>query len=203
LLLTFAGYWYYEVYIPARYLFAAAPLLLILMARGLMLLWQRERGGAWVGGLVLLNVVFAAAVSLPAHYSRYTDRFGDVEDILPRVVRDQGLGRAVVLMDALNRADLDEDGHNDYYATGFLRNDLDLRGDVVYARNAREQNWRIQEQHGDREVYLYRYLRDRDRAYLYQIEFAGKGFRVRPVPRRSPWLDLAPRVLDYVPGPSH
>jgi len=197
LLAAFACYWYYESFFPGRYLCAAVPFLLVLAGRGLDCVREavRERS-AFVRGLPLCavtgSVLFALTTGVPAHFERYDSHFGDVESVLGRVVRDYGITNAVVFMDAVGIEEHEDDRDNDYYATGFLRNDLDLEGDVIYVRNRREQDVRIMKAYPDRAYYLYRYVRDRDRARLYRLIPAGDSFDAVPVAPRTSDLVLPP-----------
>ena len=127
-------------------------------------------------------------MSLPFHFRMYDADYYDVESVLPRVVRDYGIENAIVFMDAigLDRSEADDD--NDFYATGFMRNELDLRGDVLYVRNLRERNADLLRRHPGRAAYLYRYVRDQDKAILYRMRLAGDGFELEPVEPRTPEL---------------
>ena len=96
-------------------------------------------------------------------------------------------------MDALgiDRSEVDVD--NDFYATGFMHNDLDLEGDVLYVRNLRSRNIELVRRHPDRSVYLYRYLRDKEKAYLYRMVPEGDGLKVIPVEPATPDLLAVPQ----------
>lgn len=195
LLATFACYWYYEIEFPARYVSAATPYLFILAARGLFAL--REAAGsrpvlARLPAFLAVSGTLFLATSLPAHFRMYDADYYDVENALPRIVRDYGIANAVVFMDAigLDRSEADDD--NDFYATGFMHNALDLRGDVLYARNLRERNAELLRRHPDREAFLYRYVRDQDKAILYRIGREEKEGALEPVAPRTP--DLLPAL---------
>ena len=191
LLATFACFWYYEVEFPARYVSAATPYLFILAARGLLAL--REAAGsrpvlARLPAFLAVSGTLFLAVSLPFHFRMYDADYYDVESVLPRVVRDYGIENAIVFMDAigLDRSEADDD--NDFYATGFMRNALDLLGDVLFVRNQRERNAELLRRHPGRAAYLYRYVRDQDKAILYRMRLAGDGFELEPVEPRTPEL---------------
>lgn len=195
LLALFACYWYYESFIPARYTFAGLPFLLLLAARGLVGLERmcRPQAAMLFPALLAVNMLFYTAVGLPDFLGRFPSTFGDVEPILPRIVRDYGITNAVVFMDATGREPGTGDPFNDYYATGFMRNDLDLQGDVIYARNSRERNRLLVETYPGRNVFLYRYLRCVNKAYLYRVVVEGDGLRYEPV---------EPRTNDLLPVPA-
>ena len=193
LLLTYACYWYYEVCFPARYLTAALPFLFVLAAHGWLTLQEALAGrGVWArlpGILALWGMLFLA-VSIPAHWQRYDQSYYDVEDVLPRVVRDYGIAHALVFMDCIGLDRSEPDSNNDYYATGFMRNNLDLDSDVLFVRNLREHNLGLAQRHPDRAGWLYRYYRGAGKAVLYRL--VPEGGELRPIPVEPATPDLLP-----------
>lgn len=185
---AFAFYWWYEVYFPARYLSAGVPMLLILGSRGLLLLGDAasrwgEVAGRLFAGILCGCVLFAVLVATPQQFAAVRRNSGDVEQTLPRVVEAYDIHHAVVFMDQVNRGGKDEaDDENDYFATGFTRNTLDLDGDILYARNSREENWRLIERYPGRSYYLYRYDRGSRKAFLYRLLPEGRGYCLSAVP---------------------
>ncbi len=174
LLVAYAGYWYLEFFFPARYLAASVPFLLILMARGLDILRTLpSRGDRWARsifpGIVLASIFFAVVTLHQVFLVRYRGAFGDVEPNLARIVKRFDIRNAVVFMDSINRDPRPGLEYNDYYATGFLRNDIDLQGDVVYARNRREENRILIDAYPGRRYYLYRFNRRTHEAQLSEI----------------------------------
>lgn len=195
LLATFACYWYYETCFPARYISAATPYLFILAARGLFAL--REAAGsrrvfAQISAFLAVSGTLFLAVSLPFHFRMYDADYYDVEEVLPRVVRDYGITHAVVFSDALGLDRGEADADNDYYAAGFMRNELDLQGDVLYVRNLRERNVELLRRHPGRNAFLYRYVRDQKKALLYRMRLVGEEFELEPVEPHTPDLLPAP-----------
>ena len=197
LLVAYACFWYYEIFFPARYTFAAVPLLFILCARALVLIHRvclraSARAQRMFSVVICSSLLFLIGVSTPLHFQRYDARFGDVEGVLPKVIEQCGITNAVVFMDSKGKAESEESVLNMYYATGFMRNDLDLKNDVIYVHNCREDNPRMLEDYPDRNFYLYRYLRDKDKACLYRIEKDGREFKYVPVEPRGPYMDSVP-----------
>lgn len=197
LLAVYAFYWYYEVYFPPRYLFAAMPLLALAAGDGLRMLARDgpagPRGGRVATALAAGSVLYLAAIGTPAHLARFGSAYGDVEYVLPRVIRDYGITNAVVCMDAVGRGGNPVDPANDFYATGFMRNDLDLSGDVVFARNRQDDNRLLLTPYSGRSFYHYRYDRGTGKAWLYRMPVENGDFRYVPVP---------PRTADLLPPPS-
>jgi len=198
LLLVYAAFWYYEAEMPARYISAAFPFLFVLAARGLLVLQEAlaPRGGwARLPAFLVVSGTLFLAISAPAHFRRFNEHYYDVEDVLPRVVRDYGISNALVFMDAVGRDPVRPDCFNDYYGTGFMRNDLDLKGNVLYVRNLREHNAEMIRRHPERAAWLYRYRRDLGKAVLYQIAPGGSESRLIPVAPTTPDLIPAPPTL--------
>jgi len=187
LLAVYAGYWYYEVYFPARYLTAGIPPLLVAAARGLVLLAALARRRPPVarlfGASVLASVLFAAVVAAPARTAVFHRSYGDVEGVLGPTLERYGItNNAVVFMDALGRAQGEPDPLNSYYATGFLRNDLDLENPVLFVRNARRENPKILDLYPGRDLYLYRYLRHQDAAAVFRAVPENGRLRYELIP---------------------
>jgi hypothetical protein len=138
----YALFWYYEEFLPGRYLFAAVPMLLVLVARA----WQlAARGLAARPGwrrlptvVLVWGLLFAVLAGGPDRHARIGPHHGDVESNLPRLLAGHPLENALVLVRAVGRRPLYWGSRNDYYATAFMRNDLDLDGDVVFARDLTE-----------------------------------------------------------------
>ena len=113
--------------------------------------------------------------------------------MLPRVVQRHGLTNAIVFMDQFNEGTDQHDPINKTYSTGFMRNDLALQGDVIYALNWREHNTALMRAYPGRAYYLDRFNRTTSRARLYEMRPADEGYdliAVRP---------LDPNLLEYVP----
>ncbi len=181
LLAVFAGYWYFEGYFPARYIFAAVPLLFILCARSLVLINDISRRENFIlhkafVAFVYVNIIFMAFVSIPLHFKIYNKSFGDVEDNLAGVIKKFNIKNAIVFMDSMNLERGSHEEENNYYATGFVRNDLALTNDIIYLRNSREQNYKILNCFSNRNFYLYRYQRDTKDALLYKAVYTNGEF---------------------------
>jgi hypothetical protein len=190
---TFAFYWYYEGFFPGRYLSSSFPMLLVLAGRGLDLLAFRAGGftgpaSRLLSAGVAASVLFAFFAAFPWEFRALHRNIGDVERTLPRVVDAYGISNAVVFMDSVTAGVEEQAKFNDFFGTGFLRNSLDLDGDVVYARNSREQNHLLISLYPGRSYYLYRYHRNSRRALLYRILPSGKEFCLLPLEPKEPDL---------------
>jgi len=187
LLAVYAGFWYFECYFPARYVTAGIPPLLVAVARGLVLLAALARRRPPVarlfGASVLASLLFAAVVAAPGRTAVFHRSFGDVEGALEPTLERYGItNNAVVFMDALGRAAGEPDPLNSYYATGFMRNDLDLDNTVLFVRNARRQNVKILDLYPGRDLYLYRYLRHQDAGAVFRAIPEDDGLRYELIP---------------------
>jgi len=194
LLLVFATFFYYEVFFPARYLFASAPMLLILAARGWTCIADllRRAGPGLPAAVAAACIAFTAAVSSPAYFGGYRPNFGDVESVLPRVVEAYAINDAVVFMDSVGECGSRALWVPDFYGTGFLRNSLDLDSAIVYARNSRSRNRLLMDRYPGRSYYLYRYLRCDEKALLYRLIPKGDSFSGHPMPALIPEVVVDP-----------
>ncbi|MBQ9726755.1 MAG: glycosyltransferase family 39 protein, partial [Kiritimatiellae bacterium] len=162
-------FFYFEWCLPGRYLFCALPFVLVLAAAGCE---EAARAlGVPLSRLVAIPASCALFVFLPARFSSFDDHFWDVEKTLPRVVEAAGLRNALVFYDDIGTASDRAGEKNLYFATAFMRNDLDFRGDVVYAVNRKEANAELAAAFPGRTFYLYRYRRDVNLSELYREEF--------------------------------
>ncbi|MFH0909465.1 MAG: glycosyltransferase family 39 protein [bacterium] len=200
LLLVFLPFWYYEMYFPGRYISEGAPMLFVLMARGWRELVRsiRRAGPAWrplPAGLATAGCAFVLGVSNPAYLKPFHINYGDVEAVLPRVVETYGITNAVLFMDQIGLGTDMHDSRNKFYATGFMRNDLALTGDVIYARNMGATSPALMAYYPGRTYYLYRFDRTTSRAQLYTVRQESDAYHLDPVPPRGdPWLEEAPPV---------
>lgn len=175
----FAAFWYYPGNFPGRYLTAGLPPLLILTAAGWRQAFQvteASRGWSRLPNTILVfSVAFAIFCGRPFYLSTFGPHHGDVEVLLPRVIEDHDIHDALVLVAARGRWRREWDPRNDYFATAFRLNDLDLHGDVVYARSLGERDSLILDSYPNRTHYQYVFDRRRQRARLYEIHRSGDG----------------------------
>ncbi len=192
LLIVYCGFWYFEGYFPARYIFSAVPLLFILCARSLTLigcLAQRTNPQLHRAftAFIYINILFLLTVSTPEHFKIYNSHFGDVEGNLIKTMNFYGVENAVVFMDSEHIERGVHDDLNDYYATGFMLNDLELKNDIIYVNNSRAQNHKIVRDFPGKNFYLYRYQRDTHKSKLYKATFANGKFKyTKAIPPVSP-----------------
>jgi hypothetical protein len=176
LLAFFSLYWYFEAYYPARYLFAAVPMLFVLSARGWQLMSDVGRCRGYLTSrlpsvLLVWGLIYSVASGNGEYHRFFTPDHGDVESVLPRVIDSYGVENALVFMESVGEHPRGWDERNDYFATGFFRNNLELDGDVVYARKPNggpPAQERLIERYPGRQVYLYQYDRGKGRARLYR-----------------------------------
>lgn len=174
LLAAYMGYWYWEEEIPARYTSAGAPMLVVLAARGCAALDEvlaSRRPGLVrpVHALGLAMFLFGATAGIASVFGSFGPNFFDVENCLAKTIREAGITNAVVFMGARGVADTDGDAHNDFYATGFMRNTLALDGDIVYARDLGRDNAAMIRAYPGRRYYLYTFFRDSGRAEIREL----------------------------------
>ena len=191
----FALYFYWEEWLPGRYLFPAIPMLLLLSARGWSVWTERLRRIRFVSGipkwLLLVGTAYALGVAAPKYHMFFGPHHGDVESWLPRVVEAHGVSNALVFMRSTGRVRKSV-GTNDFYATGFMRNTLNLDGDIVFARHGGEKgvglaNELLIERYPGRSYYYYKFDQSRMRPHLYRLNVENGRIhsRVRLKHRRN------------------
>jgi len=173
-------YWYWEEWLVARYFFPAVPFLLVLAAKGWDDFRYRLAGLPIVKWLPLVllafGVTWSVAVHSPEYHRWFKPHHGDIEDYLPIVMKHHQVGKerdALVFVARLNT--LHGAVYNDYYATGFRLNDLDLKGNVLYARDGRDKKMRINNEkliraYPGRDYYLYEFDQKNKIPYLYELD---------------------------------
>lgn len=194
LLLVFATFWYYERYFPARYTFAAIPMVIVLAARGWTFLAAllSKAGSAVPSAVAAASILFTMGVSNVDYFGAHGKDFGGMENILPKVVDAYRIDNAVVFMDTPGECEVETMDSDDYYGAGFLRNSLDLDSSVIYARNSRSLNLRLMERYPERSFFLYRYLRCEGQSLLYRL-VPGKGpYSIIPLPALLPEVRMEP-----------
>lgn len=185
LVATYFLYWYWEAELPTRYISEAMPMLFILAGRACDLLSGFSRDRARPGplaragsALVASGFLASALVAQPFELHKFGPNYIDVEDALPRVMRDHNVHHAVVFMRAHGQAGEREyvDNTASFYETGFMRNDLDMKGDVIYARDLGERrNRALMERYPGRTYYSYIYLRAHRDGKLYELLPSADG----------------------------
>jgi hypothetical protein len=171
----YAFYWYYESEIPGRYVFEALPMLLILAARGMETLDDvegrlRRKGRPLASAIFMTSgILFSLTAGFQAQFSRIGPGYYDVEDVLPRMMDEFRIHRALVFI-----------GGKGYYATGFTRNRLDLQGDIVFVRDLGDSADRhMIARYPGRRYYFYRYFKGLKDAELSEIRVKGTRLALR------------------------
>ena len=187
LLAVYLAYWYWEYEWPARYISEAMPMLFVLAGRGCDLLLGSSaahplrRAAARAGGAIVASgFLVSASVGQPYEMRNLPTEYANVEYALPRIIREAGVHHAVVFMRELHEGEpVDRlEADNDYYATGFMRNDLDLQGDVIYARDLGDaHNRELMAAYPDRKYYGYAYVHGRGKGILNELAPAAGGAR--------------------------
>jgi hypothetical protein len=140
-------YAYYGREYEARYYFALAPCMVVLVLRGLYRLraWRPIR--AAVPLLTLLLILHAGAHYWPAYVvPHYRENYEETSPVADRLARQSQLSRAVVLIGGPGSPQLN-------YSSGFIYNDPQLAADVIYARDLPEKNHCLFAAFPDRTIY--------------------------------------------------
>jgi hypothetical protein len=169
LLAGYAFYWYFEWEIPGRYIFEAMPMLLILAARGLGILddveirVRRTVNPAASAVLLISGILFSLTAGYQAHFRRFGPDYYDMEDILPGLLKEFHVHKALVFIEGKG-----------YFATGFMRNSLDLKGDIVFARDLGDSaDLRLMAHYQGRRYYRYMYSKKLKDSFLSEIRATG------------------------------
>lgn len=172
-------YWYWEEWLVARYYFTGVPFLLVLAAKGWHDWQHRLRPFPvlnWVPVLMLVvGVSWSVAVHSPKYHRWFQPHHGDVEDLLPVVMKHHKVGEerdALVFIARKNT--LRGSVYNDYYATGFHLNDLDLKGPVLFARDGRDKKVRRNSEelvraYPGRDYFLYEFDQRNKISHLFRL----------------------------------
>jgi len=166
LLCFFAMFWYEEVYWRGRYLFAGLPFLMLPAAWVVAHLSEAPRSGrAGWRAVIAFGAAFVIAVALPAELRKFGPHHGDVDGHLMRLVDQAGIGqagadgaveKAIVFIKAERLGSAEFDGKNDYYATGFMHNDVALENDVLYVQDLGVRNPELLRHFPGRAAYYYK-----------------------------------------------
>jgi 4-amino-4-deoxy-L-arabinose transferase-like glycosyltransferase len=145
---------YYGFEYEARYYLFMVPPLIVLSIRGIIVAFQRcdewtIRWPAYALQVVLvLSVAFALVYYWPVRLMReYKGGYQQADAELHRKVLEEGLQNALVLIPSGNI-------HHDFrYSSGFIYNDPDLAGSVIYARDTAEDSVCLEQHFGHRSFY--------------------------------------------------
>lgn len=179
LIAVFTFFWGAFVFIGARMLFDTLPLFLLLSARGIAeipglvgRIFPRLPGPTVrkaTAVLILAFAVYGFAYYLPHwlrpphadwFFDRYDHRFAGTSGRLGGAIADLDLGRSLIILKFWHRPPPAFPGEGGW-GSGFLRNDPDLRSDVIFAK-ARERSYaELFSCYPDRSIYIYAGTLDR------------------------------------------
>ena len=173
LIVVFSFFWGAFVFIGPRMLFEAVPLLFLLSARGInevpnlvgrMSPWIPKQAINKSAALFILAfTVYGFGCHLPhqlrpSHsgwfFDRFDHRFAGTTSRLDRTISSLNLGRALVILKFWHRpppAFREEGG----WGSGFMRNDPDLRADIIYARDKNRSSAELFSCYPDRSIFLF------------------------------------------------
>jgi hypothetical protein len=170
-----AGYFFYWgtfTLLGARLIFESLIVFFLLSARGLIALrslaeriFRRERTRGLemaIGGILVLLFLYAFFIRLPGWvrpkhtedtYKVVDRNFAGTGASIHRTLGQMGLGRALIIMKFLHHppAFFPTGG----WGSGFLYNDPDLSGEVIYAKDRGDKNTDLFTCFPERRIYLY------------------------------------------------
>ncbi|HOU59880.1 MAG TPA: hypothetical protein PLT37_00585 [Kiritimatiellia bacterium] len=143
-------YDYYAREYEARFYSAFVPFLIILVLRGLGRLreWRPLRAAIPLLGLLL--TLHGFIFYWPGHIiPNYGQDYEQASPIVHRLAREAGLTKALVLIDA-------SDPNDFRYSAGFIYNDPELAGNIIYALDLPGENNCLFKAFPDRTIYRFR-----------------------------------------------
>lgn len=174
LVLTFGLfiYWGSFILIGARMFFEFIPIFIVLSALGIQeapaLLSQRLKKSSSslikkiVTAVLCLFIAYAFAVRLPRwiwpkethwYYDGFANNFAGVNPAIPDTVESAIPDSSLVILNFVYFPF--DDFPNYWWGSGFMKNDPDLRGRVIYAQSQGENNIEIFQHYPFRSIYLY------------------------------------------------
>ncbi len=151
ILCMLTGYYFFFA-LKVRYLYALTPLLVLLTARGIMGLFQLLKKA----GFKERRIKSAAYALAPIFicYMVYTSIIpqltpsGKSKHLVYRLVKQKDIHNAIVFLPS-------GFGGWGIYGQGFVHNDPEFKGDVIYAHDRKRYNIELMQQHPDRQYYFF------------------------------------------------
>jgi hypothetical protein len=145
------GYYFFFA-LKVRYLYALTPLLVLLTARGMMGLFQLLKGFGW-GERGIKSAVYAL-IPVFFGYMVYTcilpqlTPSGKQKHRLYRLVKQKQIHNAIIFLPS---------GFSGWgiYGQGFVHNDPEFKGDVLYAHYRGKNNIKLMQQYPNRRYYFF------------------------------------------------
>ncbi len=186
---VFSTFWYFEAHMPGRYLIATSPFLVILAARGWVLLHDvlgsRPRFPL-APAILCFAFLYLAVIGARDYGAFFGPPLGDNERTLPTLVKDLALDNVLILHADIHPEFPPPLCANDTFASGFMLNtDFDA-GPIIVARNIPASRLLL-ERHPDRDVYVYEYDCETTTGTLFQRVLRNGVVQYDPVPAPGAW----------------
>ncbi|RMF93118.1 MAG: hypothetical protein D6734_10825, partial [Candidatus Schekmanbacteria bacterium] len=140
--------------------------------------------------LSILLCLHSAIVSFPEKISFYGDRYWNMDNVLKKKVKESGIHNAIVFI----RSGYFREGEAapNYYGAGFIENDIELKNDVIYARDfGDEEDMKLMKLFPQRKAYRFVYNKSLITANRYFYEETAPF--LYPIPK--PEIQISPRHL--------
>ena len=210
-------YWGTHVFIGARMYFETIPILLLLSSHGiselhrqLSLKLKKSNLLSAKKILAVILVVFTAYaffIRFPAwiwppdnewNYETFANNFCRVNPNINNTLKSQSLGQSVVIMKFLFYPFEHEPKHW-WWGSGFLYNDPQLKGKIIYAHNRDEENIDLFQCFPERKFYLY--LGTLEKGMLIPLKKEANkilyGTPIRSVKKGKKYIDLINRPQKF------
>ncbi len=165
ILTMIAGYYFFFA-LKVRYLYDLAPLLLLLSARGIFYLYKKLEKAGFTEFKIKQAIYAIAPIFIV--YMLYTSIIpqlhpnGKHKHLIYRLVTQKDIHNAIIFLPP---------GFSGWgiYGRGFVHNDPEFKGDVIYAHNRGKDNKRLMEYYPGRSYYFFD-LKDNDEYTFSEIK---------------------------------
>ena len=161
LMVSYAFYFYQDLCFGPRNFYSFIPFALILTVRGFLELPQwleakgfdRRRAEAGLYILLLLSFLYTISFSMPSLIKKYSDDYWWITDKIQKEVLRQDITNAIVFIDVWQPPHLTQPNII-LYGSGFQFISPDLKDEVIYAMDLKEQNTKLMKAFPERNYYL-------------------------------------------------
>lgn len=197
ILLNIGGYFCYYfngIAFGPRYYFETVLMILFLMARGFIILHEltkkllinvdsfniKKISELIVPFFLGILILHSLAVFIPDKISFYGNRYWNMDTVLKETIKKSSVHDAVIFV----RSGYYRRGEAapNYYGAGFIENDIELKSDIIYARDfGDEENMKLMKYYKEKKAYRFVYNESLVTANRYYYENTAPF--VYPIPK--------------------
>ncbi len=165
-------YWGSFILIGARMFYEFIPIFIILSALGILeippLLFQRFKKRSpflikkIVAVVLCIFIAYAFTIRLPRwiwpketnwYYDGFANNFAGVNPAIPKIIESAVKDHSLIILNFIYFPF--DDFPNYWWGSGFLKNDPDLKGHIIYAMSQGDKNVEIFQHYPNRRIYVY------------------------------------------------